>query len=443
MNNKKRNPLLWVPTVYFGMGLPFVGLSLVSVLIFKDLGVNNEDIAFWTSWLILPWSLKWLISPIMETFGTKKQYIIITEMVSAILFGIIIFALPLSNFFTITLALMAVIAVSGSMHDIAGDGVYMDELDTETQSLYSGWQGAFYNMAKILANGGLVFLAGWLTSKMGYSQVASWQIVIAIFAIIMLGVGLYHIKFLPQGIVKKQGESFSEKMKQLGFVFVDFFQKKYIFLYLLFIFLYRFAEGLAMKIAPIFLKEEVAKGGIGLSNEQYGLVYGIFGAAAFILGSILAGYYISKFGLKKTIFSLVCIFNIPFAVYLFFAIYQPQEIWIIATGIIFEYFSYGFGFVGITLFMMQQIAPGKYQMAHYAFANSLMNLGVMVPGMISGYLSTEESQKHIIETLGLSSYLEFLSPYMGYQLFFIIVMIMTIPAILITKFIPFTHTDKK
>lgn len=443
MNNKKRNPLLWVPTVYFGMGLPFVGLSLVSVLIFKDLGVNNEDIAFWTSWLILPWSLKWLISPIMETFGTKKQYIIITEMVSAILFGIIIFALPLSNFFTITLALMAVIAVSGSMHDIAGDGVYMDELDTETQSLYSGWQGAFYNMAKILANGGLVFLAGWLTSKMGYSQVASWQIVIAIFAIIMLGVGLYHIKFLPQGIVKKQEESFSEKMKQLGFVFVDFFQKKYIFLYLLFIFLYRFAEGLAMKIAPIFLKEEVAKGGIGLSNEQYGLVYGIFGAAAFILGSILAGYYISKFGLKKTIFSLVCIFNIPFAVYLFFAIYQPQEIWIIATGIIFEYFSYGFGFVGITLFMMQQIAPGKYQMAHYAFANSLMNLGVMVPGMISGYLSTEESQKHIIETLGLSNYLEFLSPYMGYQLFFIIVMIMTIPAILITKFIPFTHTDKK
>lgn len=496
MNNKKRNPLLWVPTVYFGMGLPFVGLSLVSVLIFKDLGVNNEDIAFWTSWLILPWSLKWLISPIMETFGTKKQYIIITEMVSAILFGIIIFALPLSNFFTITLALMAVIAVSGSMHDIAGDGVYMDELDTETQSLYSGWQGAFYNMAKILANGGLVFLAGWLTSKMGYSQVASWQIVIAIFAVIMLGVGLYHIKFLPNKKAEDPNKSTQlyfhftkqevikivllvglgflswylretgwfmvlgllmltlflftlvdvlspEKGKEMRVIFKEFFQKKYIFLYLLFIFLYRFAEGLAMKIAPIFLKEEVAKGGIGLSNEQYGLVYGIFGAAAFILGSILAGYYISKFGLKKTIFSLVCIFNIPFAVYLFFAIYQPQEIWIIATGIIFEYFSYGFGFVGITLFMMQQIAPGKYQMAHYAFANSLMNLGVMVPGMISGYLSTEESQKHIIETLGLSNYLEFLSPYMGYQLFFIIVMIMTIPAILITKFIPFTHTDKK
>lgn len=443
MNNRKKNPLLWVPTVYFAMGLPFVALSLVSVLIFKDLGASNEDIAFWTSWLILPWSLKWLISPIMETFGTKKQYIVITEIVSAILFGIIIFALPLSNFFAVTLALMAVIALSGSMHDIAGDGVYMDELDNETQSMYSGWQGAFYNMAKILANGGLVFLAGWLTSKQGYSQVQAWQIVMAIFAMIMLAVGLYHVKFLPNRKVAKTHESFSEKMKQLGFIFVDFFKKKYIFLYLLFIFLYRFAEGLAMKIAPIFLKDEVVKGGIGLSNEQYGLVYGTFGTAAFITGSILAGYYISRFGLKRTIFSLVCIFNIPFAVYLLFAIYQPQEISIIATGIIFEYFSYGFGFVGLTLFMMQQIAPGKYQMAHYAFANSLMNLGVMVPGMISGYLSTTKSQTLILEKLNLGGYIEQLSPYMGYQLFFIIVMIMTVPAILITKFIPFTHDDSK
>lgn len=443
MNNRKKNPLLWVPTVYFAMGLPFVALSLVSVLIFKDLGASNEDIAFWTSWLILPWSLKWLISPIMETFGTKKQYIVITEIVSAVLFGIIIFALPLSNFFAVTLALMAVIALSGSMHDIAGDGVYMDELDNETQSMYSGWQGAFYNMAKILANGGLVFLAGWLTSKQGYSQVQAWQIVMAIFAMIMLAVGLYHVKFLPNRKVAKTHESFSEKMKQLGFIFVDFFKKKYIFLYLLFIFLYRFAEGLAMKIAPIFLKDEVVKGGIGLSNEQYGLVYGTFGTAAFITGSILAGYYISRFGLKRTIFSLVCIFNIPFAVYLLFAIYQPQEISIIATGIIFEYFSYGFGFVGLTLFMMQQIAPGKYQMAHYAFANSLMNLGVMVPGMISGYLSTTKSQTLILEKLNLGSCIEQLSPYMGYQLFFIIVMIMTVPAILITKFIPFTHDDSK
>ena len=116
---------------------------------------------------------------------------------------------------------------------------------------------------------------------------------------------------------------------------------------------------------------------------------------------------------------------------------------LIATGIIFEYFSYGFGFVGLILFMMQQIAPGKYQMAHYAIANSLMNLGVMIPGMISGYLSTTQVQTQILTFIGLENRIEALSSYLGYELFFIFVMIMTIPVIAITKFIPFTHNDNK
>ena len=176
-----------------------------------------------------------------------------------------------------------------------------------------------------------------------------------------------------------------------------------------------------MKIAPLFLKDEVAIGGLGLSNEQYGLVYGTAGTVAFIVGSIAAGYFVARVGLKKALFTLACAFNIPFVVYLLFAYLQPASLIIIGGGIVAEYFGYGFGFVGLTLFMMQQIAPGKYQMAHYAFANSLMNLGVMIPGMISGYLSK----------------------YLGYEHFFLLVMICTIPALLTTWYVPFTHQDKK
>lgn len=442
MNLRKKNPIRWIPTVYFAMGVPFIVLSQVSVLIFKDLGVSTEEITFWTSWLILPWSLKWLISPIMETFGTKKKYIVFTELVSAVMFGCMIFALPLPGFFTITLALMAVMAVSGSMHDIAGDGVYMDELDAETQSKYSGWQGAFYNLAKVLANGALVYLAGWLVKSGGFSQIAAWQSILFIFAIVMLGVGLYHIKELPQREEQPDARTMHDKFVELGQIFIDFFKKPYIWLYLVFVFLYRFAEGLATKVAPIFLKDAIEKGGIGLDNEQYGLIYGTFGAVAFIIGSILAGYYISHFGLKKVIFSLVCIFNIPFVVYLVFALYQPHEMWQIALGIIFEYFTYGFGFVGIILFMMQQIAPGKYQMAHYAIANSIVNFGVMFPGMISGYLSIEQNQLNLLNSLGVDSITRGLAPYGGYQLFFGFVMLMTLPSILLCKFVPFVHDDK-
>lgn len=148
---KTKNPLKWVPTVYFAMGFPLITISMVSVVMFKDLGVSNDEIARYTSLLMLPWSLKPLFSIIMELFGTKRKYLIFAEFISAIMLGAVVFALPLPNFFRIAIAFMGVMAISGSVHDIAGDGVYMEQLDTETQSKYSGWQGAFYNMAKVLA----------------------------------------------------------------------------------------------------------------------------------------------------------------------------------------------------------------------------------------------------------------------------------------------------
>lgn len=414
-------PLTWVPSVYFAMGLPFITLSLVSVLIFKDLGIEEKQIAFWTSLLILPWSFKPLFSLVMEAYGTKKKYVVLAEILTAVTFGVIVFVLPLPNSFAIVLAFMGVIALSGSVHDIAGDGIYMEQLDTEKQSLYSGWQGAFYNLAKVLTNGGLVFLAGWLTKHYQFSKVQSWQVIVAICGSLMLAIALYHIMILPRAVIKKDNTSFEDKKKELWQVFISFFQKKYIWFYLLFIFLYRFAEGLTMKIAPLFLVADVSNGGIGLTKEQYGIAYGTFGAIAFILGSILAGYYIARAGLQKVLFYLACAFNIPFVIYLLFALFQLHQITVITLGIVFEYFGYGFGFVGLILFMMQQIAPGKHQMAHYAFATSLMNLSVLVPGMISGYLSE----------------------WLGYKGFFVLVMITTIPAIIISRFVPFTHTDKQ
>ncbi|MEG1546874.1 MAG: MFS transporter, partial [Bacteroides sp.] len=204
-------------------------------------------------------------------------------------------------------------------------------------------------------------------------------------------------------------------------VISDFFKKKHIWYYISFIILYRFAEGFVMKIVPLFLKADRGVGGLGLSNQEIGLYYGTYGAAAFVLGSLLAGYYISHRGLKKTLFSLCCVFNLPFVAYTLLAIYQPTAGMLIGSAIVLEYFGYGFGFVGLTLFMMQQVAPGRHQMAHYAFASGIMNFGVMLPGMMSGYLSD----------------------WLGYREFFIWVLIATIPAFVITWLVPFTYKDEK
>lgn len=434
----KRSPIAWVPTAYFAMGLPFVVLNMVTVLMFKGLGVEDKLITFWTSLILLPWTLKPLWSPFLELFKTKKFFVVFTQLVTGVTFGLVAFSLNLPHFFSVAIALLAIIAFSGATHDIVCDGVYMSELTPSEQAKYIGWQGAFYNIAKIVATGGLVYLAGVLIEKYGGGSGAdaeatilasrkAWMIIMSVLCAVMVLLGIYHIFMLPSGKKREQKEqrTAGQVMTELGNVLLAFFKKSHIVYYLFFIILYRFAEGFVMKIVPLFLKADRAMGGLGLSEKEIGLYYGSYGAAAFVLGSLLAGYYISSRGLRKTLFSLCCIFNLPFVVYAFFAFFQPESGIIICSGIVFEYFGYGFGFVGLTLFMMQQVAPGPHQMAHYAFASGIMNLGVMLPGMLSGW---------VCETLG-----EWFNRPGGYEPFFIFVLFATIPAFLITYFVPFKY----
>lgn len=435
----RRSPISWVPTLYFAMGMPFVVLNMVCTLMFKGLDVSDAQIALWTSIIMFPWTLKPLWSPLLEIYKTKKFFVIFTQIATGCVFGLVALALHLPNFFAVCIALLAIIAFSGATHDVAADGVYMASLSKDDQARYIGWQGAFYNIAKIAATGGLVYLAGMLIEAYtgdvtGLSAAAAaaakhngsvmaWTIIMAVIGGIMVVLGLYNAKFVPSEVKKDAEErpGFKETMVELGNVFVDLFRKRHILYYIFFIILYRFAEGFVMKIVPLFLKADRAQQGLGLSEKEIGLCYGTFGAAAFVIGSVLAGYYVAHRGLQKSLFSLCCVFNLPFVAYTLLAIYQPESLMLIGGAIVLEYFGYGFGFVGLTLFMMQQIAPGKHQMAHYAFASGIMNLGVMLPGMLSGYVSD----------------------WLGYRHFFIFVLFCTIPAFLITWFVPFTYPDKK
>ncbi len=430
---KSPKPLAWVPSVYFAMGLPFIAVNLVSTFMFKDLGISDTQIAFWTSVIMLPWTLKFLWSPFLEMYRTKKFFVVVTQLLSGLLFGVVAFSLKFDYFFAISISTMAVIALSGATHDIACDGVYMAELSPEDQAKYIGVQGAFYNIAKLVANGGLVAVAGMLAEHFGAIEGASvqqnmpayketWMIIFIIISVLLLVLGLYHSRMLPSTqMPNREKRSSAEVLLELWAVIKNFFTKKHIIYYICFIILYRFAEGFIMKIAPLFLRSSREIGGLGLTLTQIGTLNGVFGSAAFVLGSLLAGIYVSRRGLKRTLFTLCCVFNFPFVAYTLLAVFQPENIYLIGAGIITEYFGYGFGFVGLTLFMMQQIAPGKHQMSHYAFASGIMNLGVMLPGMMSGLVSD----------------------WLGYEKFFIYVLLATIPSLLITYFTPFTYDDSK
>ena len=420
------SPLRWIPSLYFAMGLPFVTLNMVSAVMFKDLGISDAQIAFWTSLIMWPWTLKFLWSPFLEFYRTKKFWVVGTQLLSGVLFGLLALSLHLPHFFAVCVAVFAVAAFSGATHDIAADGVYISELSPASQAKYIGWQGAFYNLAKLVATGGLVWLAGSIGEKFSVggaspfeASVGSWTVVMTILCATLVALGLYHLRNLPSGGSAADHRSLLDGIAGLREVIGSFFTKRHILYYIAFIILYRLGEGFVMKIVPLFLKADTETGGLGLTNQQIGLYYGTFGAGAFLLGSLLAGYYIARRGLRRTLFTLCCIFNLPFGVYALLAWFQPSAMWLIGGGIVVEYFGYGFGFVGLTLFMMQQIAPGPHRMAHYAFASGIMNLSVMLTGMVSG----------------------FLSDMMSYRIFFPAVLLATIPAFLVTWFVPFTHSD--
>ena len=410
---KPLNPIYWIPTTWFAMGLPFVALSGASSIMYKNLGVSDTQIAFWTSLIMLPWTLKPLWGPFLEMYKTKKFFVYITQIFTGILFGLTALTLQLDYFFSFSIAILTIIAFSGATHDIAADGVYLNELTPKLQAKFVGWQGAFYNIAKVFSGGVLVYLAGQLEKEIGIAN--AWMVVMFVYGLIMVLLGLYNMRVLPSTAIVRETTSVKEGFATLKDVIITFFQKKNIWYSLCFIVFYRFAEGQAIKIIPLFFKASRDSGGLGLSTSEIGLLYGVFGSIAFVLGSIVAGYYVSNRGLtRRTLIILCAFFNLPFAAYAFLAIAVPTNLYVIATAVAIEYFGYGYGFVGLILFMMQNIAPGKYKMAHYAFGSGLMNLGFMIPSMISGWLSD----------------------LMGYKEFFIWVLIATIPAFIVTWLVP-------
>ena len=242
----------------------------------------------------------------------------------------------------------------------------------------------------------------------------AWMIIFGSLGVILVLLGLYHARMLPSGGEDRHSGNIKEVARTYWDVVARFFQKPNIILLLIFIFLYRAGEGQLVKIGPLFLKAARADHGLGLSTAQFGTIYGTLGTAAFIGGTVMGGYFTSWLGLKRAIVPLIIIMNLPNVAYVYLSTALPANSALIATALSVEMFGYGFGFVGVILLMMQEIAPGKYQAAHYAFANSLMNLGLIVPGALSGYI-----QKWI-----------------GYQKFFVWVLIAAIPALAMARFIP-------
>ncbi len=412
----EKSPWVWVPTLYLAEGLPYALVMAVSVVLYKNLGVSNEDIALYTSLLYLPWTLKPLWSPLIDLLLTRRLWVWSMQLVVGGGLAGVALAIPAPHFLVLTLVFFWLVAFASATHDIAADGFYLLALPERQQALFTGVRNTFYRLANIAAQGGLIVLVGVIHARTG-SFTTAWTQAFALMAALLILLGIFHRFLLPRPANDRVGSAVSREALSVNFLltFIEFFRKPKIGTLLAFLLLYRFGEAQLVGVSKFFLLDSREQGGLGLTDNEFGKLYGIIGVAALLVGGLLGGWVVSRRGLKFWLWPMVLAIHLPDAIFIWLARAQHSNLMLIGTGVAIEQFGYGFGFAAFMLYMIY-IARGPHATAHYAICTGFMAAGMMLPGMWSGWL-----QQHI-----------------GYQHFFAWVVLATIPSFLIVSRLPLT-----
>lgn len=389
MKTKRTSPWCWIPSLYFAEALPYVAVMTISVIMYKRLGFSNTDIALYTSWLYLPWVIKPFWSPFVDLLKTKRWWVVTMQfLIGAGLAGIA-FTIPMDYFFQLTLAVFWLVAFSSATHDIAADGFYMLALDSHDQAFYVGIRSTFYRIATIAGQGLLVMLAGALEDSTGKIPFA-WSITFLILAGLFIGLCLYHKYILPVPKSDKAAVTVTAStiFKEFFATFVSFFRKKQALVAILFMLFYRFPEAQLVKLVTPFLIDPREVGGLGLTTSEIGLVYGTIGIIGLTLGGIIGGIVAAHGGLKKWIWPMALAITLPDLVFIYLSSALPESLLVINICVFVEQFGYGFGFTAYMLYLIY-FSDGEHKTAHYAICTAFMALGMMLPGMVAGWLQEE------------------------------------------------------
>lgn len=424
-----KNPWLWIPTLYFAEGIPYFIVNNISVLMFAKMGVPNGQMALFTSLLYLPWTIKPLWSPFVDLFKTKRWWVVTMQILMTALFLLLTFTLPHPSaeeiaegnvsisIFTLTLIFFVITAFASATHDIAADGFYMLGLDQKQQAMFVGIRSTFYRLSNIFGQGVLVAIAGYIETT--YDDIPlSWQLTLGITAAIFCIVSIYHVFIVPRpdsDCPRLSGEASGkakEIVKEFGASFATFFRKPMVWLAITFMLLYRLPEAFLLKLCTPFLVADTSAGGLGMTTESVGIAYGTIGVLFLTIGGIIGGVMAARWGLKRSLWPMAACMTLPCLSFVYLAIAQPTSIVIISVCIAIEQFGYGFGFTAYMLYMMH-FAEGEFKTSHYAICTAFMALSMMLPGMVAGYLQE----------------------WLGYELFFWMVMLCCIPTVIVTMLV--------
>ena len=384
--SQKRSPWAWIPSLYMAEALPYVAVMTISVIMYKRMGISNTDIALYTGWLYLPWVIKPFWSPFVDLVKTKRWWTVAMQFVIGVAFACIAFTLHMSMFFKLSLAAFWLVAFTSATHDIAADGYYMHALDDHEQSLYVGIRSTFYRIATVAGQGLLVIFAGYLEERTENIPLA-WSVTMGILSVMFLLVSVYHQFILPRpdSDYAVNGVTVGTIASDFLDTFKTFFTKKNALVAILFMLLYRLPEAFLVKIISPFMLDPVEKGGLGLTTGDVGLVYGTVGIIGLTIGGILGGIAAAHGGLKKWLWPMVGAITLPDLVYVYLSYVQPGGLMIVNACVFIEQFGYGFGFTAYMLYLIY-FSEGEHKTAHYAMCTGFMALGMMLPGMMAGWL---------------------------------------------------------
>lgn len=412
----KRSPWIFIPTLYFAQGLPYTIVNLVSTIYLKDLGASNELIGM-TSALQAPWVLKFAWAPLVDFFSYKKRWIVVAQIVLAAFLAALAVTTISPSPIAIGIAVMGLIALASATHDASIDGYYLEVLNKSDQALFVGVRNTAYRLSWIFGTGVLVYMAGELTKPFGKQY--AWLSAFAISAIVFLLLFLLHTWYLPRGSATEQEDVAPAEKAQSGLsrnyllAILSYFDQPGALAIVFYILTFRLGDALVMKMIPPFLQDPIVKGGLGLSVQQIGIIYGTVGVGCLLLGGIIGGYVVSKQGLKKWFWPATLLMDSTILLYWLLSTFRPSEIvWVFVVNSL-EQFGYGFGMAVYTVFMLSTVKQ-EYKAAHYAVATALMALGVMGPSMVSGYVCNAA----------------------GYANFFLLSFFLTIPGIISIFFLP-------
>lgn len=397
---KYRNPWAWVPTLYFAQGIPYFLVNNISVLMFAKMGVPNGDMAFFTSLLYLPWMIKPFWSPFVDMMKTKRWWTVTMQLIMSIAFVCLVLTLPIPSveqitsgttpmsMFMVTLVLFIITAFASATHDIAADGFYMLGLDSGTQAEFVGIRSTFYRLSNIFGQGVLVAIAGWV--ELEYKDIPlSWQVTLIVATVVFALTTLYHLFIIPKPDADRptiEGKATASAIfAEFGRSFKTYFMKKGVWLAIIFMLCYRLPEAFLLKLCMPFLVAKQELGGLGMDTASVGIAYGTIGTIFLTVGGILGGIFVSRLGLKKSLWVMAGCMTLPCITFVYLAVAQPTDLVTIATAISIEQFGYGFGFTAYMLYMMY-FSDGEFKTSHYAICTAFMAASMLIPGMFAGYI---------------------------------------------------------